>query len=122
MARLRTIAPSIALLLVAACTSLPYRPAPSTPSPTVATTDRLIVLGDDGNLRSMAPDGTNVVPLTTDAGSDVQIDQPVASPDGTDLAWVEVRSGQPSVVVADRSGRRLQTVAMGIVPFFMQWD
>jgi hypothetical protein len=30
----------------------------------------------------MAPDGTDVVPLTTDAGPDVVIDQPVASPDG----------------------------------------
>ncbi len=122
MGRFHRLVPGLLLVVLVACTSIPYRPAPTTPSPTVATTDRLIVLGDDGNLRSMAPDGTNVVPLTTDAGSDVQIDQPVASPDGTDLAWVEVRSGQPSVVVADRSGRRLQTVAMGIVPFFMQWD
>jgi len=122
MARLRTIAPSIALLLVAACTSLPYRPAPSTPSPVVATADRLIVLGDDGNLRSLAPDGTNVVSLTTDAGPDVQISQPVSAPNGGAIAWVEIRSGQPSIVIASRSGQRLQTVPMGIAPFFLQWD
>ena len=70
----------------------------------------------------MAPDGTDVVPLTTDAGPDVVIDQPVASPDGRFLAWVEIRSGQPSLVTAARSGQRLQSVPMGIVPFFLQWD
>jgi Tol biopolymer transport system component len=122
MARVRRLVPGIALVLLVACTSIPYRPAPSTPSPTVATPDRLIVLGDDGNLRSMAPDGTNVVPLTTDAGPDVQIDQPVASPDGASVAWVEIRSGQTSVVIASRTGQPLQTVPMGIVPFFLQWD
>jgi Tol biopolymer transport system component len=122
MGRAHRLAPGILLVVLVACTSIPYRPAPATPSPSVATADRLVVLGDDGNLRSMAPDGTNVVPLTTDAGPDVQIDQPVASPDGGALAWVEIRSGVPSVVIASRSGQRLQTVPMGIVPFFMQWD
>jgi WD40 repeat protein len=122
MGRFHRLAPGILLVVLVACTSIPYRPAPATPSPSVATADRLIVLGDDGNLRSMAPDGTNVVPLTTDAGPDVQIAQPVASPDGASLAWVEIRSGVPSVVIASRSGQLLQTVPMGIVPFFMQWD
>jgi len=122
MARLRRLLPLLSLLVLLGCTSIPYRSEPTTPSPVVATTDRLIVLGDDGNLRSMAPDGSNVVPLTTDAGPDVQITQPVASPDGASIAWIEVRSGQSSVVVASRTGQRLQTVPMGIVPFFMQWD
>jgi Tol biopolymer transport system component len=122
MARLRRLVPFLTPLFLLGCTAIPYRPAPTTPSPVVATADRLIVLGDDGNLRSMAPDGSNVVPLTTDAGSDVQITQPVASPDGTSLAWIEVRSGQPSVAVASRTGQRSQTIPMGLVPFFMQWD
>jgi Tol biopolymer transport system component len=122
MARFRRLAPGVMLFTLVACTSIPYRPAPTTPSPTVTTADRLIVLGDDGNLRSMAPDGTNVVSLTTDAGPDVQVDQPVASPDGASIAWVEITSGQPSVVIASRSAQRLQTVPMGIVPFFLQWD
>src|SRR4051795_9978387 len=122
MARPHRLIPGLLLLVLVACTSIPYRPAPSSPSPVVSTDDRLIVLGDDGNLRSMAPDGSNVVPFTTDAGPDVQIDQPVASPDGRYVAWVEIRSGQPSIVIASRSGQRLQTVPMGIAPFFLQWD
>src|SRR3954451_17333379 len=122
MARPHRLIPGLLLLVLVACTSIPYRPAPTSPSPVVSTDDRLIVLGDDGNLRSMAPDGSNVVPFTTDAGPDVQIDQPVASPDGRYVAWVEIRNGQPSVVTAARSGQRLQTVPMGIAPFFLQWD
>ncbi len=121
MPRLHRLAPGI-LFLALACTSIPYRAAPTTPSPVVSTPDRLIVLGDDGNLRSMAPDGTNVVPFTTDAGPDVQIDQPVASPDGSAVAWAEIRNGQPSVVIASRTGQPLQTVPMGLAPFFLQWD
>ena len=122
MARFRRLVPGALVLALAACTSLPYRP-PSTPTPPdVTTSDRLIVLRADGNLASMAPDGTDVVPLTTDAGPDVVIDQPVSSPDGRYLAWVEIRSGQPGLVTATRSGQRLQSVPMGIVPFFLQWD
>src|SRR5262245_8768792 len=118
MTRLPRLALCSLLFTLVACTSLPYRPPPpTTPSPSVDTVDRLIVLGADGNLVSMAPDGTNVVPFTTDAGPDVQVDQPVVSPDGRYVAWVELRSGQPSVAVATRTAQRLQTVPMGIVPF-----
>ena len=122
MARLRRLVPGALVLALAACTSLPYRPQPTPTPPAVTTSDRLIVLGADGNLVSMAPDGADVVPLTTDAGPDVVIDQPVASPDGRYLGWVEIRSGQASLVTATRSGQRLQSVPMGIVPFFLQWD
>lgn len=122
MSRLHRLAPGFLLVLAVACTSIPYRAAPASPSPVVSTSDRLIVLGDDGNLRSMAPDGTNVVPFTTDAGPDVQVNQPVASPDGRFVSWVEIRNGQPSVVTASRTGQRLQAVPMGLAPFFLQWD
>jgi hypothetical protein len=122
MSRLRRLAPGFLLVMALACTSIPYRAAPGSPSPVVSTADRLIVLGDDGNLRSVAPDGTNVVPFTTDAGPAVQIDQPVASPDGRYVAWVEIRNGQPSVVTASRTGQLLQRVPMGLAPFFLQWD
>ena len=122
MARVRRLVPGFLLFVLVACTMIPYRSAPPTPSPTVATPDRLIVLGVDGNLRSMAPDGTNVVSLTTDSGPNVQIDQPVASPDGGFIAWVEIDSGVSSVVIASRTGQHVQTVPMGIVPFFLQWD
>ncbi len=122
MSRLHRLAPGFLLVLVVACTSIPFRAAPASPSPVVSTSDRLIVLSDDGNLRSMAPDGTNVVPFTTDAGPDVQVNQPVASPDGRFVSWVEIRNGQPSVVTASRTGQRLQAVPMGLAPFFLQWD
>jgi Tol biopolymer transport system component len=126
----------VALTLIAsACTSTIYRPnatpTPSTPSATAPSTslapagasgDRLIVLRDDGNLASMSPDGGSVVALTSEAGPDVQITQPVASPDGRYLAWVEIRAGRASVVTATRAGAVRDQIPLRIAPFFLQWD
>src|SRR4051812_38830757 len=92
-------------ILLAACTSTPYRPSDSESLATTASAstgaspsavadvhgDRLIVLRDDGNLTSMAPDGGAIVALTSEASADVRVSQPVSSPDGRYLAWVEVR-------------------------------
>jgi TolB protein len=119
------------LLSVGACTSPIYRPGPTgTPNPTSSVAspgadvseDRLIVLRDDGNLASIAPDGSAAVPLTSDAGPDVLVSQPVASPDGRNLAWVEVRANRPSVVTATRAGERRDEIPLRIAPFYLQWD
>jgi Tol biopolymer transport system component len=122
-------------LIASACTSTVYRPSssetPATPSdvapptslaPADATGDRLIVLRDDGNLASMAPDGGSVVALTTEAGPDVRVTQPVASPDGRYLAWVEIRAGRASIVTATRAGEVRDQIPLRIAPFFLQWD
>lgn len=126
---------ALALLMVGACTSTPYRPSqtgtssamPASSAPSASTTtdvsgDRLIVLRDDGNLASMAPDGGAIVPLTSEAGPDVRVSQPVASPDGRYLAWVEIRADRPSVVTATRVGQVRDEIPLRIAPFFLQWD
>jgi WD40 repeat protein len=132
----RTARAAVILIVLAACTSTPYRPsenassgsvAPSSASsspPAVADVhgDRLIVLRDDGNLTSMAPDGGGAIPLTSEASADVRVSQPVASPNGRYLAWVEVRADRPSVVVATREGAIRNEIPMRIAPFFLQWD
>jgi hypothetical protein len=127
---------------LAACTTTPYRPsssataavtsaALSSDAPPTANApnentdvsgDRLIVLREDGNLASMGPYGAGVVPLTSEAGPDVQVAQPVASPDGRYLAWVEIRAGRPSVVTATRAGDVRDEIPLRIAPFFLQWD
>ena len=123
-------------ILLAACTSTPYRPTDSGSPATTASAstaaspsavaavhgDRLIVLRDDGNLTSMAPDGGAIVALTSEASTDVTVSQPVSSPDGRFLAWVEVRADRPSVVVATREGAVQDEIPMRIAPFFLQWD
>ncbi len=124
---------ALVLMLVGACTSPIYHPsstetpgsasgaAPSSPADVVVG-DRLIVVRDDGNLVSMTPDGVTVLPLTSDAGPGVLVSQPVASPDGLSLAWVEVRTGGPSVVIATRAGVIRDQIPLGIAPFFLVWD
>jgi len=127
---------ALALIVLGACPSTVYRPSPtvtSAPSGSATTTpsaaapadvrgDRLIVLRDDGNLASMAPDGTDIVALTSEAGPDVRVSQPVASPDGRYLAWVEIRADRPSVVTATRAGEVRDEIPLRIAPFFLQWD
>ena len=80
------------------------------------------MLRADGNLASMGPDGGDVVQLTADAGADVRVSQPVASPDGRYLAWVEVRGERPSIVTATRAGEVRDQIPLRIAPFFLQWD
>jgi Tol biopolymer transport system component len=124
----------VVLVTLAACTSTQYRPSPSATSadasgapvssvPAVDVAgDRLVVLGADGNLTSIAPDGSAAVQLTSDASADVLVSQPVASPDGRYLAWVEVRADRPSIVTATRAGEVRDEIPVRIAPFFLQWD
>ncbi|MEP6757903.1 MAG: hypothetical protein ABJB55_01760 [Actinomycetota bacterium] len=98
------------------------------PSSSVATPsvegDRLLVLRDDGNLVTMDPTGGAVLPLTTDAdaGASVIVDQPVASPDGRSIAWVEIRNDGPRVVTTSRAGGNRREIPMTLAPFFLAWD
>ena len=80
-------------------------PASPSPSPVAVDGDRLLVVRDDGNLETLDPNGGEVLALTTDAGPDVVVDQPVASPDGRSIAWVELRCGRPAGR-HDLAGRR----------------
>ena len=118
----------LALIAAVACTSATDEPAaPSAaPSPTAGTIatggDRLIVLRDDGNLATMDPDGGAFLALTTDAGPGVLVNQPVASPDGRSIAWVEVRPDGARVVTASRSGGNQREIPLTLVPFFLAWD
>jgi hypothetical protein len=84
--------------------------------------DRLVVLRDDGNLVTMDPDGGSLLALTTDAGIGLSVQQPVASPNGRSLAWVEIRAGRASVVTASRFGTNRVEIPLSIAPFFLEWD
>ena len=84
--------------------------------------DRLIVLTGDGNLVTVDPTGKNVLPFTTDADLALTIQQPVASPDGRQIAFVETISGAPSVMIERRDGTHVRQIDMQTVPFYLQWD
>jgi TolB protein len=117
--------------IAAACTGRgPDGPSSALPSvdalPGSVEGDRLLVLMDDGTIVTMARDGGAPVALRGREDLDVEARQPVWSPDGRSVAWVELPTGGPSASSTlvtsrpDGSGRREVVVDTGA--FFLQWD
>ena len=50
------------------------------------------------------------------------VDQPVSSPDGRSIAWVELRSDGPRVVTTSRAGGNRREIPLTVAPFFLAWD
>jgi TolB protein len=136
MTRSRAALVAAVALLAATCssgadrtgvvTNLPSFPAPTSPpapsTPVDVAGDRLLVLLTDGNLATMDPSGTAVLPLTSGAGPTFVVRQPVASPDGRFLAWVEIHGSTAMVVTASREGTARLEVPLRIAPFYLGWD
>lgn len=118
------------LALTAACTgSGPDGPSGALPSlgfPDPGAGDRLLVLMDDGSLLTVDRDGGAATSLRGEEDPDLEARQPVWSPDGAAVAWVEIGTAAPpasSTLVTSRpdgSGRREVLVDTGA--FFLQWD
>lgn len=117
-------------MLVVACTATPEGPAVPAPSvdvlPGVPKGVRLLVLTDDGTVLTTAPDGGSAIVLRPGGGLDVEARQPVWSPDGTTVAWVEVGTGGPpasSLLVTSRpDGSAHREIRVDTGMFFLQWD
>jgi hypothetical protein len=125
---------AVALVLVglvgSSCTS-PEGPAEPLASPVGvpalgAAGDRLVVIREDGNLVTMRPDGTDVIALTREAGRGVTVRQPMWSPDGRRLAWVELVSedgpARTFLATSGPSGLDRDRVLLDVGAFFLQWD
>jgi TolB protein len=117
----------VVLFLPTGCIQ-PIRPL--TPTPPVAladaSTNRLLILGPDGNLFTVAPDGGTRLSLTTDATNDHFYVQPTWSPTGERIAWGEINSA-----ASDLSGALLTAAADGsdqtraellFPPFYLSWS
>jgi Tol biopolymer transport system component len=87
---------------------------------------RLLVLTDDGAIVTTERDGSGRQVLRAPGDIDVEATQPVWSPDGRLVAWVETSTGGPagaSVLVTSRpdgTGRTEVRVDAGM--FFLSWD
>ncbi len=81
---------------------------------------------DDGSLLTVDRDGGAATSLRGEEDPDLEARQPVWSPDGAAVAWVEIGTAAPpasSTLVTSRpdgSGRREVLVDTGA--FFLQWD
>jgi Tol biopolymer transport system component len=105
--------------------------ASATPSPVddegpatdISAPGRLAVVGADGSLSTMRPDGSD--PVTMDVeGIAVQ---PSWSPDGRRLAWVVQRTSEGggvggSIVVAGPRGERPVVTRAPFIPYYLAWS
>jgi Tol biopolymer transport system component len=60
---------------------------------------------DDNNIFTMAPDGTDIIQLTKDAGDNFK---PAWSPDGTRIAFESDRDGNKEIYIMDADGSNLK--------------
>lgn len=119
------------LLILSGCLP-PIQPPVVTPTPTPepgleqVTANRILVLGADGNLFTIMPDGSDRVNLTDDATPGRYYTQPTWSPTGERIAWAEVSSapgemsGALITAAADGSDRTRANVTFP--PFFLYWS
>lgn len=91
----------------------------------MAVPGRLLVLGTDGSVFTLAPDGSDRITLAA-AGPGHAATQPTWSPDGRRVAWVEfeVRDGIPlgRVAASRADGGDRSFAETGAPPFFLAWD
>lgn len=127
----------ITLLLLSSCTSADLARFLATPiAPTVNTANatapritggnRLLVLGNDGNLFTVNPDGTARVALTTDASRTRSYAQATWSASGAKIGWTRVDQnavGLTSTLLTSRSdGSERTETATAFAPFYLYWS
>ena len=127
----------ITLLLLSGCTSAdfarllvtPIAPTLNTANATVPLTtggNRLLVLGRDGNLFTVNPDGTVPVALTSDASSTRSYAQATWSASGEKIGWTRVdqnAAGLTSALLTSRTdGSERTETATSFAPFYLYWS
>lgn len=89
--------------------------------PELVEAGRLVVLGSDGNVAVVEPDGSASRQVTSDAG-DVVYGQPIWSPDSTALAFSQISEEGAAVRIDDVDGGSSAIVPMSSLPFYMNWS
>ncbi len=88
--------------------------------------NRLLVLGSDGNIYTVNPDGTERFSLTNDASSSKQYLQPTWSPDAERIAWTEIEltDGDPTstIITAQWDGSERVDAEVPFAPFYIFWS
>ena len=104
----------VSVLLLTACTATSEPDRDTLPDAQTISTDvpvvedpapgRLLVLGTEGEITTMRPDGSDPVTLAEPA-PDIERTQPTWSPDGSRVAWTERRSNEETyLLVAESDG------------------
>ncbi len=93
----------------------------------ISSSNRLLVVGLDGNVTTMNPDGSDRFNLTADASPQKQYLQPTWSPDGQTVAWTEVSSNNDDetisrLVATSVNGARRASADVPFAPFYLFWS
>jgi hypothetical protein len=111
--RLGLVAVITGLVLAAACTS-------SEAEPVTDGRGRLLVMGEEGAITTILPDGTHPIEL---APAGMSRTQPTWSPDGRRVAWTESGDdGRPSLVVVAATGKELSRDPSPFMAVYISWD
>ena len=90
-----------------------------------ASRNRLLVLGVDGNLFTVEPDGSGRFALTTDAGPRRTYTQPTWSATGKRIAWTaiaRVDGVRGALITASANGMARTENATVFPPFYLYWS
>ncbi len=111
----------VLMALIAACTSARDDPPTTADAAAGESNGRIVVLNDEGDIRTMDPDGSNPIEITTD-GSSVQHFQPVWSPLSRVVAWGQ--GGDQGFAVGLRNEDRTDSVMVPVegFPFYLNWS
>ena len=92
-------------------------------TPAEIGTNRLLILGADGNLFTTDPDGRRAVALTTDASPTRFYSQPTWSPSGERIAWTRIDDSSESHLIIARSDGTIETdTQLPFPPFYYAWN
>ena len=88
--------------------------------------NRLVVLGRDGNIYTIKPDGSEKFSLTDDASRRHQYSQPTWSPDGEQIVFTEIDSSssapRAALVASKVDGEGKREVDLPFAPFYIFWS
>lgn len=106
--------------------ALPNTPLPSAqamPASASVDSERILFVGEDNNLYTAGPEGSEPVALTSDAGRNRAYSQPTWSPDGARMAWSRIDTGDRGfVVIAGPDGRVEIELEVPAPPFYYAWN
>jgi hypothetical protein len=104
----------------------PTTAATSPPAVAASFPGRLLLISADGSLLTVRPDGTEVEVLAEGDPSQRRILQAAWAPDGSRVAWSEVRNvdgtAQPLIVSTDATGGDLLETPLDVAAFYLAWD
>jgi TolB protein len=130
--RAQSLAGSLLFSIVACTGGEVAEPATTAPPTTITGTPRsapvgdlpgrLVVLDEAGNVVTIAPDGSDPIAITDDAGRDAAYRQPTFSPVDDLVSWAEVQASGFGLGFSDGSGKDRTLTEMIAPPFFTYWS